>query len=160
PRRWPRAGTGGTRRRRTACSTDARRRNARRPRRRSRRAVRRSQELFAPAFEAQERPDQQTPVLRAADVLVDERLDRAAIEERVAPAAGGTRRRADVVDAVALDPARARRREALLVALAALRRHVARQPLPQQQLAVVGAAEVAGALGAGLVLVDAAILHE
>src|SRR5262245_45122140 len=65
-----------------------------------------------------------------------------------------------VVDALALEPACVRRREALLLAVGDLARDVAAHHFAQNDLAVPRALEVAGLLAARLVLVEAHDLGE
>src|SRR5262245_7994112 len=100
-----------------------------------------SQKLLAPALEIEQRPDEQAAILRAGEVLVDERCHRMTIEEFVNPRLRFQQPPPDVVDAVALEPAGIRRRKPLLLALADIGGDVSREHLTQQQLAIRGSAE-------------------
>src|SRR5947209_6027922 len=79
-----------------------------------------SQELLAPAFEVEQRPNQQTAVLRARQVLVDEGGDGVSIEAIVDACVIVQKASPDVIDAFALEPARVGRRKPLLFAFADL----------------------------------------
>src|SRR3712207_5735465 len=67
-----------------------------------------------PLLDVEKRPDQQAAIVRAAQMLLDQRFDGVAIEQLVEARAPLQERSPDEVDALPLEPARVRRREALL----------------------------------------------
>src|SRR5579884_1005689 len=99
------------------------------------------EERATPPLEAEQRPDQQTPVDPARRVLVEDALDVGRIEELVDAGLGVAEQPVEVLDALAPEPARVGRTEALLLALRRRGRQHALHRLAQHRLAV-------GALGA------------
>src|SRR5690349_15990971 len=112
------------------------------------------QEDPAPPLETQQRPDQKPPVLLTREVLLEQPHHSVTLQVIVNTRLLVTEQSANVIDAVAFEPRRIRRRETLLDTVDIVLRDIPRQRLAQNDLAVVGLLEVLLGFHPGRVLVQ------